>query len=209
VRPALAAFDWRVAAFAAVVLFVCRPAVLLAVLSRFRIPIQDKLLAAWHGPRGLNSILLALVVLAGIALVLWTPAYAHLLRDRFVSWDALLIAVLAFIGGGIYGAAVYWAGGLILYAGGTLLRSRASYRQARHVLAFSAAPVALSLVLVWPLRLAVYGEDVFRSGGSDHGAGNSAFVVLETAFVVWALVLLAVGVRVVFSKASSSSAGIS
>ncbi len=156
-----------------------------------------------------SDAVLALVLMSGIALVLWTPAYGHLLRDRFVSWDALLIAVLAFIGGGIYGAAVYWAGGLLLHAGGTLFRSRASYRQARHVLAFAAAPVALSLVLVWPLRLAVYGEDVFRSGGSDHGAGNYAFVVLETASVVWALVLLIVGVRVVFSKASSSSAGIS
>lgn len=63
VRPALAAVDGRTVAFAAIVLFVCRPAVLMLVLSRFRIPIQDKLFAAWHGPRGLNSILLALLVL--------------------------------------------------------------------------------------------------------------------------------------------------
>jgi NhaP-type Na+/H+ or K+/H+ antiporter len=63
VRPALAALDGRTAAFAAVVLFVCRPAALMLVLSRFNIPIQDKLFAAWHGPRGLNSILLALLVL--------------------------------------------------------------------------------------------------------------------------------------------------
>jgi NhaP-type Na+/H+ or K+/H+ antiporter len=63
VHPALAAVDGRTVAFAAVVLFVCRPVVLALVLSRFRIPIQDKLFAAWHGPRGLNSILLALLVL--------------------------------------------------------------------------------------------------------------------------------------------------
>jgi NhaP-type Na+/H+ or K+/H+ antiporter len=63
VRPALAAVDWRTVAFAAVVLFVCRPVALMLVLSRFQIPIQDKLFAAWHGPRGLNSILLALLVL--------------------------------------------------------------------------------------------------------------------------------------------------
>jgi hypothetical protein len=156
-----------------------------------------------------SEAVLALVLLAGTASILWTPAYAHLLRDRFVSWDALLIAVLAFIGGGIYGTAAYWVGGFILYAGGVLFRSRASYRQARQVLAFSAAPVALSLALLWPLRLAVYGEDVFRSGGSDRGAGNSAFVALQAVFVVWALVLLVIGVRAVFSNASSSSTGIS
>ncbi|MGQ0568129.1 MAG: cation:proton antiporter [Armatimonadota bacterium] len=63
VQPALAAVDWRVAAFAAVVLLVCRPVVLMLVLSRFRIPLRDKLFVAWHGPRGLNSILLALLVL--------------------------------------------------------------------------------------------------------------------------------------------------
>lgn len=63
VRPALAAVDWRTVVFTAIVLFVCRPVVLILVLSRFRIPIQDKLFAAWHGPRGLNSILLALLVL--------------------------------------------------------------------------------------------------------------------------------------------------
>jgi sodium/hydrogen antiporter len=67
VWPALHALDWRTAGFAALVLVVCRPVVLLTVLSRFRIPWRDKLFAAWHGPRGLNSILLALLVLvAGV-----------------------------------------------------------------------------------------------------------------------------------------------
>ena len=159
--------------------------------------------------RARGDAVLALVLLAGIASVLWTPAYGRLLEDRFVSWDGLLIAVLAFIGGGIYGAAVYWVGGLLLHGGTTVLRLAGSYRQARHVLAFSAAPVALSLFLVWPVRLAVYGEDVFKPGGSDSGAGNSVFVAVELGFVVWALVLLAAGIRVVFAKASSSSAGIS
>ncbi len=156
-----------------------------------------------------SQAVLALVLLAGIALVLWTPTYGRLLQDRFVAWDGFTIAVLAFIGGGIYGAAVYWAAGLLLYLVARGLGLTRSYRQARHMLAFAAAPVALSLFLVWPVRLAVYGDDVFRAGGSDRGAGNSAFVVLEAVFVVWALVLLAIGIRVVFSKAASSSSGIS
>src|SRR5206468_2226708 len=65
------------------------------------------------------------------------------------------------------------------------------------------------LALVWPARIAVYGEDVFRSGGSDRGAGNWAFVVLELAFLAWALALLVLGLRLARSNASSSSAGIS
>jgi hypothetical protein len=142
--------------------------------------------------RARSEAVLALVLLSGIASVLWTPTYGRLLDD--VANDGLNVAVIAFLGGGIYGTGVYYLGGLVLQwltraVGGV------TYRQARHVLAFASAPVALSLFVVWPLRLAVYGEDVFRSGGSDHGAGNAAFYVLELAFVAWALALLAVGLR--------------
>jgi hypothetical protein len=70
----------------------------------------------------------------------------------------------------------------------------------RHVLAFASAPVALSLFVVWPVRLAVYGEDVFKRGGADHGAGNTAFVVIELAFVAWALALLVLGLRLVMRR---------
>jgi hypothetical protein len=47
------------------------------------------------------------------------------------------------------------------------------------------------------LRLAVYGQDVFRSGGGDHGAGNTVFYVLELLFVAWSLALLLAGLRAV------------
>jgi hypothetical protein len=116
-----------------------------------------------------------------------------------VANDALNVAVIAFIGGGLYGALVYFLGGLVLYA---LTRATGgiTYRQVRHVLAFASAPVALSLFVVWPVRLAVYGEDVFRKGGADHGAGNAAFIVLELAFVVWALALLVLGLRLLMRR---------
>ena len=157
--------------------------------------------------RDREEAVLALVLLAGIAAVLWTPTYGRLMEDRFVAWDGLLVAVVAFVGGGIYGAAAYWLGGLVFHGALRLLGSRTSFRQARHVLAFAAAPIALSLLLVWPVRLALYGEDLFRAGGSDRGGGNTAFVVLELAFVLWAVALLALGSRAVYR--SSSSAGIS
>ena len=156
-----------------------------------------------------SEAVLALVLLSGIASVLWTPRIGHMLDDRFVQWDALLIAVVVFFGGSIYGIAAYWLGGLVLHAAVSPFRLSRSYRQARHVLAFAAAPVALSLFLVWPVRLAVYGEDVFRAGGSDRGAGNAVFVGLELLLVAWALGLLMLGLATIRSNASSSSAGIS
>jgi hypothetical protein len=55
-------------------------------------------------------------------------------------------------------------------------------------------PIALSLV-VWPLKLSLYGGDWFRTGGSDTGAGGAVFDVLTYAFFVWAAALLVVGIR--------------
>jgi hypothetical protein len=143
-------------------------------------------------PRG--EAVLALVLLSGVASVLWTPSYGRLLDD--VANDGLNVAVIAFVGGAIYGTAAYYLGGLVVY---WLTRAFGgiTYRQVRHVLAFASAPVALSLLVLWPVRLAVYGQDVFRSGGSDHGAGNTAFLLLELLFVAWSLVLLVLGLRAV------------
>lgn len=144
-----------------------------------------------------SEAILALVMLTGIATVLWSPVAGTLMDVNGPhASDGLDVALWAFLGGSAYGALFYFLGGLVLYAL-TRLVGGITYRQARHVLAFAAAPVALSLLVLWPVRLAVYGEDVFRTGGSDHGAGNAAFVVLELLCVAWSLGLLVLGLRTV------------
>jgi hypothetical protein len=84
------------------------------------------------------------------------------------------------------------------------LGGSSSYRQARHIVGFAAAPLALSLLLVWPVRLAIYGGDVFRSGGSDSGVGDKIFEALVVAAFAWTLVLVIVGVRTVSGLSWSS-----
>lgn len=137
---------------------------------------------------------LAITLLAGIAGVLASDVSGRLFDDP--EFDGLLVAVWAFLAGSLYGlAGVFLVGGL-LHLGATFAGSIGSYRRARHILVFAAVPLALSLV-VWPVRLAVYGEDTLRSRGGDTGLGNSVFEALEAGFLVWTLVLLVVGVQTV------------
>jgi hypothetical protein len=137
---------------------------------------------------------LAIVLLAGIAAVLASSVAGRLMDDS--SYDGLLVAVWAFIAGGLYGMFGYYAFGALLHGSAKVLGSQGSYRRARHVVAFAAVPIALSLV-VWSVKLAVYGESLFRTGGSDHGAGVRVFDGLELVFLLWAAALLVVGVRAV------------
>jgi len=151
--------------------------------------------------------ILALIILAGVAGILSTPLAGRMLDDSAYGSSTFVVLALAFIGGFVYATIVYWLGGLIVYALATGIAARASYRQARHVVGFAAAPIALTLVLVWPLRIAIYGNDLFRSGGSDTGLGDRIFDALMIASYVWTLGLAALGLLEL--KRSSSSSGIS
>jgi hypothetical protein len=148
---------------------------------------------------------LALLWLAGIAGVLATSVARTLLDDP--TRDGLVVAVWAFIGGGLYGALAFWLGGALVHAASLALGGQGTYRRSRHVVAFAGAPVALSLFILWPIGLAAFGGDLFRSGGSDAGAGGDAFFWAALAFGVWALALLVIGTRAVQGWSWSRSLG--
>lgn len=138
---------------------------------------------------------LAIMLLAGIASVLATPSVGDLLDSR--AQGVAAVAVVIFLAGALYGVATYWLGGAALRLGLRAAGSAGTYRQARHLLAFAAAPVALALVVVWPLRLAVYGGDLFREGGADERGAARIFDAAELGFFAWATVLLVLGVKTV------------
>ena len=138
---------------------------------------------------------LAIVFLAGIAGVLSARETGRLLD--YWEFDVLLVAVVAFLSGGFYAFVTYWLGGALLHLGIRAAGGAGSYRLSRHVLGFAAAPLALSLLLLWPVRLAVYGDDSFHRGGADEGTGFWIFTGLSLAFAAWAGGLLVLGVSVV------------
>lgn len=131
---------------------------------------------------------------AGVALTLVSAAASSFADDP--ARQGIVIPVWLFIAGVFVSAVNYWVGGGVLFLALNVLGGHGSYRRARHLLAFAAVPFALSLVLL-PVRLAIYGGDVFRSGGSDAGTGAHVFTALEIGFGVWALVVLAIGIRTV------------
>jgi hypothetical protein len=138
---------------------------------------------------------LALTALAGIATALGTSTARTLYDDP--EYDALNVAIWAVIAGGVIAFAGYFIVGGALYLGTRGMGSVGTFRRARHILGFAVAPIALSLLLVWPLQLAFYGSDLFRRGGSDNGVGARLFDLLELGFAAWSAVLLLVGVRAV------------
>jgi hypothetical protein len=112
---------------------------------------------------------LLVVLLSGIAVALSSNASS--------GYDGLLLAVWAFLAGGITGIAAYWAFGAILFWSARALGSLGSYRRARHVLAYACVPLALSIVLL--------------------PTGRHAFSWLVLLFVAWSAALLVMGVRAV------------
>ena len=121
---------------------------------------------------------LAIVVLAGVAGVLAT-SFAGTLLER-ESLDGLDVALWAFVGGALEGVALYFVLGAVVFVGGAVAGSAWSFRHARHVLAYSVVPLALSLP-VWATALSA-------------GRGT-AFDVVRALVVCWCAALLVVGVR--------------
>jgi hypothetical protein len=139
--------------------------------------------------------LTAMIGVAAIAAVLASPTFRRILNDGDVT--LVLIPVLAFISGAIYAVALYWLGGGLLYGAARRLGGLGSYHRARHLLALSTAPVALTLFTLWPLRIAIYGQNLFRTGGEDWGPGDRIFGGLVYFSFAWSAILLVIGVRTV------------
>ena len=139
---------------------------------------------------------LALTLLAGMAAVLVTPAWGRVMNDPTV--DTLVVLVLTFVGGLIYGAAGYFFLGLALWLGAKAVGVDAPFRIARQVVAFASLPLGLSLLVVVPAIVLGFGEDWFRSGGDDTGDGRTIVTAIALAFVAWSLALVVVGLRATF-----------
>ena len=139
---------------------------------------------------------LAITILAGVAGILLTPAWGTVMDDGSV--DALVLLVVTFVAGLLYGAAGYFLLGLAVWVGARAVGVNPPARIARQLVGFAALPFALSLVVLVPAIALAFGEDWFRSGGSDEDTGGAVVVAVGVAFAAWSLVLVGVGLRTTF-----------
>jgi hypothetical protein len=139
--------------------------------------------------------ILAVVLLAGITAVLLMGG--TLVDDPTV--DGLVAAAVTFIAGGLYGAAGYFVLGIGVWIGVRGSGGEASFRLARHVVAFSAVPVAAAFFVVAPVVALGYGVAFFRGTA----ATSATWVVLGAGapFLAWAAALLVTGLRVTYRLA--------
>ena len=87
--------------------------------------------------------ILAIVIVAGMAGILLTPAWGTLLDEESLDW--LVLAVITFIGGLFYGAAGYFLLGLVVWLGARAVGVETRGRTARQLVGFAALPFALSI----------------------------------------------------------------
>jgi len=167
-----------------------------------RFPDRPRISGSGPGPGGLPlpwlaAGALALLFLAGLSIFFMSRTASTMLDDP--EFDGIVIALQAIVTVPITAIQNYWIGGLALALGVRLAGAKGTRtRQARHVVGLAQAPLILALLTVFPVRLAVFGGDMFRSGGSDDGTPGLIFDALNLAFVAWAIVLLVIGVRAVW-----------
>ena len=140
--------------------------------------------------------ILAIVIVAGTAGILVTPAWGTLLDEESLDW--IVLAVVTFIGGLLYGAFGYFLLGLVVWLGARAVGVDTRARKTRQVVGFSGLPLAISIVVTLPAIVLAFGNDWFRTGGSDDGSGRIIVVSAGLAFALWSLGLLAVGLRTTF-----------
>jgi Yip1 domain len=137
--------------------------------------------------------ILAIVIVAGMAGILLTPAWATLIDEESLDW--MVLAVVTFIGGLLYGAAGYFLLGAVMWLGLHAVGLDTRGRKARQLVGFAALPFALSIIVTVPAIVVAFGYDWFRTGGSDDGTGRAVVLAVGLALALWSLGLLALGLR--------------
>jgi hypothetical protein len=140
--------------------------------------------------------LVAITFLAGIAMFLGSVAIDPPYNRYYLDLSAFNLTFETIVGGAVVGILNFWVFGAILYLGSRGLGALTGYRLARHIAGLATAPFVLVLLFALPVRVGLYGTNLFHDQGSDSGTGGDVFIAIDTIALLWALALALVGIRV-------------
>jgi hypothetical protein len=149
-----------------------------------------------------KNYVILLSALGGVALVL-AVLWLKTLGPALGGLEGVLVTSLAV--GLLLGPAVAVGGTLL---GRLVLKMqgvRATFRNLYAVLAYALVPVVLSLVLVFPVELALFGQYLFDQNPPPMSLNPAAYVLLlgmDGVCAVWATLLLVIGIRAAGSTTS-------
>jgi hypothetical protein len=139
--------------------------------------------------------LVAVAFLSGIAMFIGLVALEPPYNRFYTDLSAFNMTFETILGGALVGIANFWLGGALVYLGARGLGATSGYRLARHIAGLATAPFVVVLALVVPVRLGLFGVDLFRDTGSDSGAGGHVFIGLDALALAWTLLLALIGIR--------------
>lgn len=140
--------------------------------------------------------LVAVTILAGVAMFIGLVALEPPFEKTDIDFSAFNLVLESILGGALVALSNFWFGGAIVYLGTRGLGSLTGYRLARHLAGLATAPFVLLLVSSLPIRVALYGTDIFKAEGRDAGTGGHVFIAIDALFLLWTLALLLVGIKV-------------
>ena len=148
-------------------------------------------------------LLSCLLGMAMVYLVIWLKT----LGARFPNF-ALLVAA-GFVIGPLAGVLFTYLFSVLVHRVGRLLGGTGSYRNVRAAMVYASVPIVYSLVLVFPIEIAVFGPYFFSDNPPPMVINPVAYIVLlgfDAAAIVWSLALLMEGAVVVngFSRAKAA-----
>ena len=137
-----------------------------------------------------KNYVIVLSSLAGIAFV-YAVIWFRTLGGRFPNLALLVGAGLLL--GPPAGILMVLLLSLVVHRAGRLLGGRGTFRNVRAVVAYAAAPVVYSLVLVFPVEIALFGTYFFSNNPPPLVINPAAYIALlgmDGAAVLWSLALL-------------------
>jgi len=132
-------------------------------------------------------VLSSLLGIAGVYAVIWLRA----LGPRFPNLAFLVGAGI--LAGPPLGIVLVLLLSVLVHRLGRLLGGRGTYRNVRAVVAYAAVPVVYSLVIVFPVEIALFGTYFFSNNPPPLVINPAAYVVLlgmDGAALLWSLALL-------------------